>query len=168
MEVNEEIVKEWLHLCKNQFTIDNISFKVYGKKGGSNYSNIDILAVDNDGNYYDYEIKWRSVYSIGATDKETLEGLLHQMTRKERFEKIREIIGNKKYKKVLITSQTHFGKSLEKRKNHEKYFQNNGIEIIYFEKIVNDLVEKTNVNGRYDSMLLQIIRILKQFDIIKT
>ena len=88
MDVNEEIVKEWLHICKKQFTLENIRFKVYGSKGGSNYSDIDILAVDKDGNYYDYEIKWRSVYSLGATDKESIDAFIKQVLRKERIEKI--------------------------------------------------------------------------------
>ena len=81
MDANEEIIREWLHLCKKQFTIDNISFKVFGPKGGSNYSNIDFFAVDNEGNYYDYEVKWRSIYSLGATNKETTEAFLEQVFR---------------------------------------------------------------------------------------
>ena len=97
MDVNEEIVREWLQLCKKQFTIDNISFKVSGPKGGSNYSNIDLLAIDTEGNYYDYEVKWRSTNSIGATDKETVEGFLEQLFRNERIDTIKSIIGNKEY-----------------------------------------------------------------------
>jgi hypothetical protein len=46
-----------LHIHKKQFTLENIRFKVYGSKGGSNYSDIDILTVDKDENFYDYKIK---------------------------------------------------------------------------------------------------------------
>jgi len=167
MNVNEEIVKEWLHLCKNHFTIDDINFKVYGKKGGSNYSNIDILAVDNKGNYYDYEIKWRSVYTIATADKEMMNRLLKQLTRKERIEKIKGIIGNKKYSKILITSIIFLGKSKKKRTIHEKFFRENNIEVVYFEDIITDLIRKIDRKGRYDSILLQIIRILKIYNIIQ-
>lgn len=30
-DVNEQIVKEWLHLCKEQFTIENIKFREHSK-----------------------------------------------------------------------------------------------------------------------------------------
>jgi hypothetical protein len=166
MDVNEEIVREWLHLCQSQFTIDDINFKVYGPKGGSNYSNIDLLAVDAQGRYYDYEIKWRSVYSIGATADETPEWLVTQMTRKERVEKIQTIIGNHDCKRILVTSKTFFGKSVQKRAKHTEFFRSHGIEIVYFEDIVSDLIGKVSLNGRYNSMLLQIVRMLKQFGFI--
>lgn len=99
-DVNEEIVVKWLNLCKKQFTIGNIVFKV-----PRNYSDIDILAVDSEGHYYDYEIKWRSAWSIGATDKETIGNLIYQMKRIERVEKIRRITGEKDYKKIFITTK---------------------------------------------------------------
>ncbi|MFH1505993.1 MAG: hypothetical protein ABIE94_03295 [archaeon] len=167
MDVNEEIVVKWLNLCKNQFTISNIQFKTIGPKGGSNYSDIDILAADSDGNYYDYEIKWRSVYSIGATDKETVEAYVHQMRRTERVKKIREVIGNKPVKKIFVTTRNHFGKKEEKRKLIESRFTKNNISVIYFEEIIKELVEKISVTGRYDSNILQTIRILKYFDLVK-
>lgn len=163
MDVNEEIVKEWLHTCKRQFTIEGIRFKTFGKKGGSNYSNIDILAVDTNGIYYDYEIKWRSVYSIGATDKEGVENFISQMTRPERIETIHGIIGNKLYRKVFVTTMDHFGKTEKKRKSISDQFKNANIELIYFEDIVKDLVEKVETYGIYDVPILQTIRMLKKF-----
>lgn len=167
MDVNEEIVVNWLNLCKEQFTIENIRFKVFGPKGGSNYSDIDILAVDKNGKYYDYEIKWRSVYSLNATDGETLEAFINQMLRKERVEKIKEIIGKKQYEKIFITTKRLFGRSSEKRNFIEKEFKKKGIKIIYFEELINELVDKIEIKGRYDSPILQTIRMLKYFEKIK-
>jgi len=163
MDVNEEIVKEWLHTCKRQFTIEGIRFKATGQKGGSNYSNIDILAVDTNGIYYDYEIKWRSVYSIGATDKERIENFIFQMDRPERIETINQIIGNKFYRKVFVTTINHFGKTEDKRNSILEQFRNANIEVIYFEDIVKDLVEKVETYGIYDAPILQTIRMLKKF-----
>jgi hypothetical protein len=165
MDVNEQIINEWLHLCKNCFTITNISFKVYGPKGGSNYSNIDILAVDKDGNFYDYEIKWRSVYAIGATDKETVSSLIKQMIRKERVQKIKEIIGNKHYQKILVTTKILFGKMEEKRNKIIEAFEKKRIQILFFEDIIPELVKKVKILGRYDSQILQIIRMIKQLEV---
>ena len=167
MDVNEEIIKEWLHLCKGQFTIENITFKVYGKKGGSNYSNIDLLAVDKNGIYYDYEIKWRSVYSLSVTDKETPKAFINQLKRKERIELIKKLIGKKKYKKVFVTTYTLFGKSLKKREDFIRLFKKEGIEVLFFEDIISELVKKIEIKGRYDSPVLQTIRMLKFFNIIK-
>ena len=161
MDVNEKIVEEWLRLCKQQFTITNIPFKVRGPKGGSNYSNIDILASDTKGYFYDYEVKWRSVYAIGATDKETVKSLIYQIIRPERIQKIKEIIGNKNYKKILITTKIFFGR---KKEEIIKEFKRNNIDVLFFEDIIPGLVESIGVLGRYDSEVLQIIRILKQFD----
>lgn len=166
MDVNEEIITAWLQLCKEQFVMENITFKVIGPKRGSNYSNIDILAVDKNGKYYDYEIKWRSVYSISATDNETPEKLIYQMNRNERVQKIKEIIGNKKYEKVFITTHNMFGKKESKRKEFEKLFRKNGIEILYFDDIIPELVNKIEIKGKYDSEVLQTIRMMKYFKLI--
>jgi len=166
MDVNEEIVVKWLNICKRQFTIENIAFKTFGPKGGSNYSDIDILAVDKDDKYYAYEIKWRSVYSLGGTDKESLESFINQVTRKEREEKIKEIIGNKPYKKIFVTTKTLFGKSEKKRNSIEQEFIKKGIEVLYFEKIIKELTDKITIKGRYDSPILQTIRMLKYFNLV--
>jgi hypothetical protein len=167
MDVNEEIIRAWLQICKNQFTMDNISFKVYGPKGGSNYSNIDLLAVDSSGTYYDYEVKWRSVYSISSTDRETPRELTKQLINKEREEKIRSIIGRTACKKLFITTYAFFGKSPDKRARIERLFQKKKISVLYFEDIIPELMGKINTHGRYDSPILQTIRMLKYFDLIK-
>ena len=167
MDVNEEIVKEWLHICKKQFTLESIRFKVYGPKGGSNYSDIDILAVDKDGNFYDYEIKWRSVYSLNATDKESIDAFIKQVLRKERIEKIKEIIGEKTCKHIFITTKQLFGRSETKRKLIIEEFNKRNIKIIFFEDIINELVAHIEIKGRYDSPILQTIRMLKYFKITK-
>jgi len=44
MDVNEENVTEWLNLCKNKFTMENIRFKV-----PYNYGDIDIGRCLNSG-----------------------------------------------------------------------------------------------------------------------
>ena len=167
LDINEEIVEKWLQLAKNRFTRTNISFKVKGKKGGSNYSDIDILAVDNDGKYYDYEVKWRSKATLSATNQAKLNEIINQMTRHERIAKIEKIIGKKEYEKIFVTTRSFLGKSDQKQNDLIKVFEKDNIKIIFFEDIVKELVEIINVKGRYDSMAIQIIRILKQFDLLK-
>ena len=163
MEVNEVIIREWLNLCRKQFTIADISFKVWGPKGGSNYSNVDIFAVDAKGKFFDYEVKWRSIYSLSATDREKPGNLVRQMTRKEWVEAIQKIIGTRRYEKVLITTRVFFGKSEEKNQKMAKYFAKKEIDLVFFEDVIKELVDHINIKGRYNSPVLQTIRILKMF-----
>jgi len=168
MDVNEEIVRAWLQLCKNRFTMDNITFKVYGPKGGSNYSNIDLLAVDARGRVFDYEVKWRSAASVSLNDHEWIEEeLIGQLKRRERVKRIAEIIGKKVYKRVFVTTHQLFGKGIKKRQAIERIFLKRGIEVIYFEDIIPELIERVSIFGRYDSPILQTIRMLKYFDLVK-
>jgi len=162
MDVNEKIINEWLHLCENKFTITNISLKVSGEKGGVNYSDIDILAVDKDGNFYDYEVKWRSVYRVSSNE---IKKWIGKMVQKERTKKIKKMIGKKSYQKILVTTQNCLGGTEKKRAENRDKFKKKNIEIVFFEEIIKDLVDATKVLGRYDSQILQIIRMLKQLDV---
>ena len=141
MNVNEEIVEKWLNVCKNQFTISNIRFKVVGEKGGSNYSDIDILAVDPNGIYHDYEVKWRSAASLtkGVID-DRLDKIFNQILRKERADKISEIIGESKYHQYFIITRQYFGKTEAKREFFVKEFQKRNIGILYFEDILKERI----------------------------
>lgn len=167
MDVNEEIVREWLHLCKNQFTIDNIPFKVWGPKGGSNYSNIDLLATDTNGVYYNYEIKWRSAYSLSGQNKEEIKYFIEQVLNKERLKKIKEIIGGGPLRHVFVTTYKHFGMGEEKRKRVINEFNKKDIAVLFFEDIIIDLVKRIDTVGRFDSPVLQTIRMIKYFDLLK-
>lgn len=165
MDVNEKIVEEWVRRCKRQFTIINIHFKVTGPKGGSNYSDIDILGLDAKGNVYDYEIKWRSTPWVGTTQKETLEALAGQLLRKERTREIQNITGKKPDHRILITPKLMLEAS---RKRYEKLlaeFKKESIEIIFFETVLDELILSVNSKGRYDSEILQLIRMFRILDI---
>ncbi len=167
MNVNEEIVENWLKFCKNQFTMSNIKFKVVGKKGGSNYSDIDILAVDSNGIYHVYEIKWRSKASLTKSNSDDrLNNIFNQILRKER-DKISEIIRNSEYHQYFITTRQYFGKTDVKKDFFTKEFQKRNIGILYFEDILKELIDRIPIKGSYDSAILQTIRMLKYYNLIK-
>ena len=64
MDVNEEIVIQYIKLIKKWFYMTDISFEV-----PHNYSNIDLLAYDPENNkYYDIEVKYRSAFSLTLKD----------------------------------------------------------------------------------------------------
>ena len=113
MEVNEEIIEQYLKL-KKFFYIHDIKFKVWGNKGGSNYSNIDFLALNDQGNFYDIEVKFRSKYKLtfgSKASEEWIVNLAEQLTRKERNEEIKKY-SNKKPIKVIISTHICFGKKI--------------------------------------------------------
>lgn len=89
------------------------------------------------------------------------------MNRPERIEKIKKIIGNKKYKKVFVTTRILFGKSKNKQDSFVEIFKKENIQVLFFEDIIPELVDKIEIKGRYDSPVLQVIRMLKFFDMIK-
>ncbi|MDE2217309.1 MAG: hypothetical protein KGJ87_09155 [Planctomycetota bacterium] len=165
MDVNEIIVREWLQFCKNQFTIEDIKFKVYGSKGGSNYGNIDILSTDGK-NYYDYEVKWRSAWKIPNTQQgdESINSFIEQIFNKPREAKIREYTKGKKCNHILVIHRQMLTKKGEDSAIMK--FKKKGIQILYFEDIINQLKDKIEELGRYDSEVKQIIRMLKIYRII--
>ena len=166
MDVNEKIVNEWLNLCKNRFTIQDIKFKVYGLKGGSNYSNIDILATDGK-NYYDYEVKWTSAYGTPNTENglKELREVVSQIYREGRKEKIKEYTNGESSQHFVVLSRNRFTKDDSYVK---KLFNENDIIVLYFEDVVKELADKIGLKGRYDSEISQIIRMLKLHGIINS
>jgi len=86
-EVNEEILEQYLKIVKGWFYIGDIPFTV-----PYNYSNIDVLGYDpTENQYYDFEVKFRSAYSLTNNDKD-IEYLVDQ------FEKYREQREAKRYR----------------------------------------------------------------------
>jgi len=166
MEVNEEIIEQYLKL-KKFFYIHDIKFKVYGKKGGMNYSNIDFLAKDKKGNLYDIEVKYRSRYKLtkGSDDsKEWISNLVKQLKREERKEKIKEY-SIKKPIKIIVSTYECFGRKKEARQGIEEMIKNKlkglQVEFWYFDEIIGYLKKSVDKYGRYDSPILQMIRLLK-------
>ena len=155
MDVNEKIVEEWARLCRHQFTMANIRFKVPG-----NYSDIDILAYDpREKAYYDYEVKWRSVKWVGATPKETVTTLVRQLKRSERRAAVKEIIGGAECRQVFVTTEAMLVGKKEDELRSE--FASRGVEIISFERILDELFAHIDRKQRYDSEVPQLMRMMK-------
>lgn len=166
MEVNEEIVEQYLKL-KKFFYIHDIQFKVWGKKGGSNYSNIDFLAIDKRGKLYDIEVKFRSKYRVtkgSKSSKKWIDDLVNQLKRKERSEEIKKYT-DKKSTKIIISTHQCFGRKVETRQNIERVIKDklkeSKVIVWYFDDIINELKKYVGKYGKYDSPILQMIRLLK-------
>ena len=163
-DVNEEIVEQYLKVVKHWFYIGDISFQV-----PRNYSNIDILAYDpKRKKYYDLEVKFRSAASVTNCNEDArwLAGFFHKY-KKQREKKISEYTHGKKSVKVIVTTFQMMGKSEEKRRQMEERFHKTmkkrgfDSEIWYFDQMIPSLVERVETSGRYNTQLLQTIRMLK-------
>lgn len=118
MDVNEEIIIQYVKLIKKWFYMADISFEV-----PYNYSNIDLLAFDPaKKKYYDIEVKYRSAFTLSLAniknDKEFTK-FVNQFLRPQRAKKTKEIIGNVKPTKIFVTTYRLFGKTTNKREQIE-------------------------------------------------
>ncbi|GEM_PF-954409 len=167
MDVNEEIVEQYLKIVKRWFCMTDIVYQV-----PRNWGNIDILAYDPIGKlYYDIEVKFRSAFKIPLSSFEAnteKDKFIDQITGIERNEKVQEII-NTKAKKIFVTTYQLFGHKADKRKEMEDKFigivelKGYQCEIWYFDEIIPKLFEKTNEKGRYNTQLMQTIRLIKTY-----
>src|SRR6266581_7025996 len=103
MEVNEEIIEQYLKFVKHWFYISDISFRVPG-----NFSNIDLLAFDPaSGDYYDIEVKYRSVVALTARNRSgrnvarsSMHKLVSQFTSKHRKTTVSQYTNGAAAKKI--------------------------------------------------------------------
>jgi hypothetical protein len=169
-EVNEEILEQYLKIVKKWFYVGDIPFAV-----PHNYSNIDVLGYDpKNKKYYDFEVKFRSAFSL-TNDGKAIYYLVEQFTKykDQRERKIREYIGANKTTKVVVTTHKMMGKSTAKRTNMEadfkKIMKSEGFpsEVWYFDEMIPLLVENVQESGRYNTQLLQTIRMLKTYSDIQ-
>ena len=167
MEVNEEILEQYLKVVKKWFYIGDIAFKV-----PHNYSNIDVLGYDPiNKKYYDFEVKFRSAFTLTNND-EGIQYLVEQFTKykDERENKLKEYLQEETVK-TIVTTHKMLGESLRKRSEMEKRFKDKmseaGFEsgIWYFDDIIPALVNHVDKKGRYNTQLLQTIRMLKIYKI---
>lgn len=165
-DVNEEILEQYLKVVKKWFHIGDIPFTV-----PHNYSNIDVLGYDPINNqYYDFEVKFRSAYSLPNNSK-SIDYLVGQFNeyREKREDKLREFIGQRETIKVIVTTHKMIGKSEAKRFEMEASFHKKmkakkyESQLWYFDKMIPELVKQVEVKGRYNTQLLQTIRMLELY-----
>ncbi len=166
-EVNEEILEQYLKVVKRWFYIGDIPFTV-----PRNYSNIDVLGYDPIANqYYDFEVKFRSASSLTQND-EGIDYLVEQFEkyRALREAKIQEFVGSQGTIKVIVTTKKMVGRSEANRNAMEALFHkkmqalNYQSQLWYFDDMIPKLVGLVEVKGRYNTQLLQTIRMLKLYE----
>lgn len=165
-EVNEEILEQYLKVKKRWLYVGDISFVV-----PHNYSNIDVLAFDPLNNiFYDCEVKYRSAYSLTNNGKD-IDYLVEQFSkyREAREQKLLEYTHGKPTIKVVVTTKKMLGLSEKKRFEMESVFHSKmrdlgfDSQIWYFDEMIPELVQCVDITGRYNTQLLQTIRLLKVY-----
>lgn len=174
LEANKEIAAQYITHKRKWLIASDISYPIPG-----DYSNIDILAFDPKTNrYYDIEIKYRqpSIKSatnqkIESTKTESIQWIVDEFRHTPgRLVAICDYIGTNQCTKILITTKHYFGTTSKKRTLLENAFFNEmaksefaNSEIWYFENIIPELVETISTDGVHNTLLLQVIRLLKTY-----
>lgn len=168
MELNEEIVKEYFCSVKQCFIQENILYKVTsksknGKKSGSGWSDIDLLAYSPKVNeFLDIEVKYREVapFHRGKDKASNLDKVINNFTLESRISKIEELNPNSlSVKRIFVTNRKAF--TNKKRDEYEGLLKENNIELIYFETVFQELQSHFQKNSKkMTSVLGQVLRII--------
>ena len=150
MDPTEEIIKEYLEYCKRWFLIPRIQFKVPG-----NYSDIDFLATDGKGKFYSIEVKWYSRYQYSKSE---CKELARALTTKRRISAIKARTGKKPHANILIMNDSMLGQ--RSREEKLKIFRKQGIKVWFFDKILDEMTDKINPKGGYNSIAFQLLHML--------
>ena len=162
MEPAEAIVKEWLQNVKKQFTMENIPYAINPKKLGSNYGDIDFLGVDTKGKFYDYEVKWSNGPAVGSTKNASVDGIIAKFNDSGRKEVLCGL-GIDKVERNLIVPKIFFGNKDETRIRHEARIKEEKISIVYFDTVIEDLINHSRSQNKDNSTVIRLIRSVIQY-----
>ncbi len=154
MDPSEIIAREYLELCEKFFVMHVRHIPV--RRG---YTDVDILATNGQGKYFAIEVKAQLV-KWGPKDIKMK--IIPRIKSKERKFAIRAIIGDNEYKDILLTAKQSVGK-LEK----QKMFDDAKIKLWYWEDILSKFISMVDTKKSYGSVSLQLLRLLKDLDILK-
>lgn len=160
MDVNEQIVKEYFELIENCIVRTNIEY-------GNYHSAIDLLAIDRKGDIKDIEVKWKSRIVIEDSENKQngFKHIVKQLKDRRRDKIIKELLGKGPTHKIFVTTKHFFSKKrLDYWKNK---FREQDIGVLFFDDVIPILVEKIKIKGKYESPILQTIRVLKYFNQLK-
>jgi len=159
IHVEEKIVEAYVKFVKKWFTMSNISCK--------NNKEIDILAIDLDGNRYHIEVKIHKngwpifVKEDGRKNIVTLEGMQSKFNDQDVQNKIKDIFGdNRKLKRILV-----YWKVCREYENRFDEFKRKanayGIDDIWLmPNIMKEIAESEECKERCDDA----VRIIKLFN----
>lgn len=128
------IIREWLKVVKKQFTMENIHYK-----RGDKFEDIDILALDIKGNFYEYELNLPFRDGPANSTRNDSSSMIDRLFNSDRLSKLAEYVKDTgSIEKNLILSKSALGSS-QLLGQQEERFKSKGIKVIYFEDITAEL-----------------------------
>lgn len=158
MDVNEKIVIAWLEETKKMFTRNNIDYGQY-------HSDIDILAINLfDKIAWDCEVKIRTG-SIMISDNDTkqngFKSFSDSFKNTERINVLKTLVPHDyKIEKKFITTLSFLGKTDKNRLKWVTRFSVENIEVIFIEKIINELNMHSTIVKKSTNEVIQTLRLL--------
>jgi hypothetical protein len=157
-EVNEEIVKQYLELQGFfvQTDVKYLKSKDETDKKSSGWGDVDIVATHPDGRRYLVEVKGWHMESFSASYFDDDEPFVSDLAKK----KAAQVLGTNSFKVILVVPEI----GSRSRDGVMKAAKKEGIDELWeFPTILAFLINNTLLNMNYDSEVLQMIRLLKQY-----
>jgi hypothetical protein len=162
MEPAETVVKEWLQNVKKQFTMKNIPYAINSEKLGRNYGDIDFLGVDTKGKFYDYDVKWSNGPAVGSTKNASVDGIIAKFNDSGRKEVLCGLEIDKG-ERILIVPKIIFWNKEETRTRREARVREEKISIVYFDTVIDDLINHSKSQNKDNSTVIRLIRSVIQY-----
>lgn len=162
MDVNERIVETWLREL-GMFTTNELYY-------GNYHKDIDLLAVNLiNKEIWDCEVKVRTgstQISDNANKQNGFKHFVSSLKSKERDNKIKQYCGKNKFKvsKVFITTKSLFGRTEVNQNKWLRKFNDNGIEVVFFDRIIKELQAKAHVATKSNNEVIQVLKLLKIYE----
>ena len=163
MDVNEKIVDAWLQ-HKGFFTKNSINY-------GQFHNDIDILAVDlKKVIIWDCEVKVRTGSTQISKNHNKQNGFykfVETFNDPERKKAINNCIGCNGYEisKKFITTKSLFGKSVQNQSKWVSSFEEEGIDVIFFDEIIRDLSKHAKESKKSTNEIVQVLRLYHIYEI---
>lgn len=168
-DVNEEIVRQYFELKGYFVQTDVLYLKPKGKTGkkSSGYGDIDLVILNP-------ETGDKAIVGVSGWHRERVtpsyvegwEGRLFSHLHPLALKKASKVLSSRDFRKILVISR--MGSKEKSRKVFEQKAHQQGIdEIIEFPTILKELIRLIKTEPSYDSEVLQTLRLLKIYDLLK-
>lgn len=168
-DVNEEIVRQYFELKGYFVQTDVLYLKPKGKTGkkSSGYGDIDLIILNpRTGDKAIVGVSGWHRERVTPSYVEGWEGRLFSHLHPLALKKASEVLSSKDFRKILVISR--MGSKEKSRKVFEQKAYQQGIdEIIDFPTILKELIRLIKTEPSYDSEVLQTLRLLKIYDLLK-
>jgi len=168
-DVNEEIVSQYFELNGYFVQTDVLYFKPKEKTGkkSSGYGDIDLIVTNpKTGDKAVVGVTGWHTERITPSYVKDWGDRLFSFVSPLALKKAAQVLGTRKFRKILVVSRLG-SKESSKRAFIEKAKEKGVDEIIEFPAILRKLIKFIKTEPSYDSEVLQTLRLLKIYDLVK-